>query len=70
MSILLLLAGYLATVAYKVPGMLRDKLRRELIVFAVLVSAGFVLGVLLTVEDAVPNPLYLTRRIVDFVQGC
>lgn len=66
-------AGPLAIVAYEVPGMLRDKLCRELIVFAVLVSAGFVLAVLLIVEAPVPNPLkgieYPTERVVDLVQG-
>lgn len=67
MSLVLLVASFIAIVLYEAPEMIRREERGELALFAGLVLLGFVVSLLQTVGVAVPNPVkgieFLTSRI-------
>ncbi|MBO8128888.1 MAG: hypothetical protein H0Z39_06785 [Peptococcaceae bacterium] len=65
LSIVLVLLAFAAMIAYEVPRMLREKMRRELWAFFVLIAIGLVLSIGQILKLPLPN---VTRGIEAVVR--
>lgn len=63
-AVLILLAG-VGVAIYEVPRLLKQRMRRELIAFGILLFTGVALSVALVLDLPVPNP----TRVVEVVFG-
>ncbi|WP_409345682.1 hypothetical protein [Paenibacillus sp. MBLB4367] len=62
-----------AIIAIELPYMRRNNMKRELVVFSILLAAGFGLSLTEALEITIPNPLdwmtYVFRPYSDLVYG-
>ena len=67
MSVVMIVIAFIAIAAYETPGLVRNKLWKDLVVFAGLVIFGFVISLLQAIGIPVPNPIkgieYLTEKV-------
>lgn len=68
MSVVMLIIVFIAIAAYEVPGLVRNKLWKDLIVFAGLLCFGFTISLLQAIRIPIPNPIkgieFLTGKVV------
>jgi hypothetical protein len=65
--IFLLVILYAVLILIDVPPLIREKSRRELIVYCVLISLAFAIALLLILHVKMPNPVKSTQYVVkDF----
>lgn len=63
----LLIAAFLIIIVLEVPYMIRKKLKRELIVFSVLLFIGFTLAFLQIIKVKIPSPNDLIEKIITTI---
>lgn len=63
--IYLLIAVFLIIIILEVPGMLKKKLKRELIAFSVFLFIGFTLAFLQIIKVKIPSPNNLIKGIIE-----
>lgn len=63
MNVFLVLVAFAAIAAANLPNLIKDKLWRDLIIYAVIFLPTLVLGVLVVVGVAVPSPIKAVQAL-------